>query len=399
MMKVAVYITGGIAAYKAVNVVRLLQKNGHTVRVGMTKNSQNFVGSQTLAALTKYPVLDDLWEKGKEAQISHIELADWSDAAIVVPADANIIGKMAQGLADDAVSTTLLATNAPKFVVPAMNVHMWKNPALQRNLKLLKDDGVQILDPDNGRLAEGYRGKGRMPEPDKIYQWFIESMTKDLPLQGKKILVTAGGTREQIDPVRFIGNNSSGKMGLALATQADKLGAKVDLVYGQVSVPLPTNRQIKVHAIKSTEDLLTKVKELFKDEDALIMAAAPADFRPKKYIDHKIKKQKDIDDFQIEFEKTPDILKTIGQLKNKNQLVIGFAAETNDLLENAEKKLTNKKADYIIANDVSKGVFGSDENEVVILTKDGRQTRLPKMTKVELAKKILELTIEKKNKD
>ena len=209
MMKVAVYITGGIAAYKAVNVVRLLQKNGHTVRVGMTKNSQNFVGSQTLAALTKYPVLDDLWEKGKEAQISHIELADWSDAAIVVPADANIIGKMAQGLADDAVSTTLLATNAPKFVVPAMNVHMWENPALQRNLKLLKDDGVQILDPDNGRLAEGYRGKGRMPEPDKIYQWFIESMTKDLPLQGKKILVTAGGTREQIDPVRFIGNNSS----------------------------------------------------------------------------------------------------------------------------------------------------------------------------------------------
>lgn len=398
-MKVAVYITGGIAAYKAVNFVRLLQKNGHTVRVGMTKNSQNFVGSQTLAALTKYPVLDDLWHKENEARISHIELADWSEAAVVVPADANIIGKMAQGLADDAVSTTLLATSTPKFVVPAMNVHMWESPALQRNLKLLKNDGVQILDPDSGRLAEGYSGKGRMPEPDRIYQWFIDSMTKDLPLQGKKILVTAGGTREQIDPVRFIGNNSSGKMGVAVATQAANLGAEVDLVYGQVSIPLPINHRIKLHPIKSTEDLLTEVKTLFKDEDALIMAAAPADFRPKNYVDHKIKKQKDINNFQIEFEKTPDVLKTIGQLKNKKQLVIGFAAETNDLLVNAEKKLTSKKADYIIANDVSKGVFGSDENEVVILAKDGKQTSLPKMTKVELAKKILELTIKNENKD
>lgn len=398
-MKVAVYITGGIAAYKAVNFVRLLQKNGHTVRVGMTKNSQNFVGSQTLAALTKYPVLDDLWHKENEARISHIELADWSEAAVVVPADANIIGKMAQGLADDAVSTTLLATSTPKFVVPAMNVHMWESPALQRNLKLLKNDGVQILDPDSGRLAEGYSGKGRMPEPDKIYQWFSKNMTKDLPLQGKKILVTAGGTREQIDPVRFIGNNSSGKMGFAVATQAANLGAEVDLVYGQVSIPLPINHRIKLHPIKSTEDLLTEVKTLFKDEDALIMAAAPADFRPKNYVDHKIKKQKDINNFQIEFEKTPDILKAIGQLKTEKQLVIGFAAETNDLLVNAEKKLTSKKADYIIANDVSKGVFGSDENEVVILAKDGKQTSLPKMTKVELAKKILELTIKNENKD
>lgn len=398
-MKVAVYITGGIAAYKAVNFVRLLQKNGHTVRVGMTKNSQNFVGSQTLAALTKYPVLDDLWHKENEARISHIELADWSEAAVVVPADANIIGKMAQGLADDAVSTTLLATSTPKFVVPAMNVHMWESPALQRNLKLLKNDGVQILDPDSGRLAEGYSGKGRMPEPDRIYQWFIDSMTKDLPLQGKKILVTAGGTREQIDPVRFIGNNSSGKMGVAVATQAANLGAEVDLVYGQVSIPLPINHRIKLYPIKSTEDLLTEVKTLFKDEDTLIMAAAPADFRSKNYVDHKIKKQKDINNFQIEFEKTPDILKAIGQLKTEKQLVIGFAAETNDLLVNAEKKLTSKKADYIIANDVSKGVFGSDENEVVILAKDGKQTSLPKMTKVELAKKILELTIKNENKD
>lgn len=393
-MKVAVYITGGIAAYKAVYFVRLLQKNGHQVRVAMTKNSENFVGSQTFAALTKYPVLDDLWPKETEEKISHIELADWSQAAIVIPADANIMGKMANGLADDAVSTTLLATSAPKFIVPAMNVHMWENPALQRNLKTLRKDGVKVLEPVEGRLAEGYSGKGRMPEPEEIFSWFEKQINNDLPLKGKKILVTAGGTREQIDPVRFIGNNSSGKMGIALAQAALQLGAKVDLVYGQVSTQLPQDKNIKLYAIKSTEELLNKVEELFPDEDVVIMAAAPADFRPKTFVDHKIKKKTDQDEIKIRFEKTPDVLKTIGKMKSKSQLVIGFAAETNNLLVNAKKKLLSKNANYIIANDVSKGIFGSDENKVTILSRSGNLQFYPRMSKKALATAILQSLVD-----
>lgn len=388
-MKVAVYITGGIAAYKAVYFVRVLQKHGHQVRVAMTKNSENFIGSQTLAALTKYPVLDDLWDRENKSKIGHIELADWSQAAIIIPADANIIGKMANGLADDAVSTALLATAAPKFLVPAMNVHMWENPALQRNLKRLKKDNVNILEPTIGHLAEGYSGKGRMPEPEEVYQWWKNYFEKDLPLKDKKILITAGGTREQIDPVRFIGNNSSGKMGMALAKAASQLGANVDLVYGQISTQLPQDKNIKFYPIKSTEDLLGKVEELFKSTDILIMAAAPADFRPKNYINQKIKKKADVTNLTIELEKTPDILKTVGKNKKKGQVVIGFAAETNNLIENAKKKLISKNVDYIIANDVSKGIFGSDQNEVTILARNGQMKKLPRMGKVELAKKLL----------
>lgn len=393
-MKVAVYVTGGIAAYKAVYFIRLLQKKGHQVRVAMTKNSENFVGSQTFAALTNYPILDDLWLKENKEKISHIELADWSQAAIVIPADANIIGKVANGLADDAVSTALLATSAPKFIVPAMNVHMWRNPALQRNLQTLRKDGIKVLEPVEGPLAEGYSGKGRMPEPEDIYQWWKGFFEKKLPLKGKKILITAGGTREQIDPVRFIGNNSSGKMGIALAEAASQLGAEVDLVYGQISTKLPQDEHIKLHAIKSTEDLLKKVKEIFVKEDILIMAAAPADFRPKNYVAHKIKKKNDGKDITIELEKTPDILKNVGKFKNKNQIVIGFAAETNNLLANAKKKLLSKNANYIIANDVSKGVFGSDENKVTILSRAGSLQFYPKMSKKALATAILQNLVE-----
>ncbi|QNQ82521.1 bifunctional phosphopantothenoylcysteine decarboxylase/phosphopantothenate--cysteine ligase CoaBC [Lactobacillus sp. PV012] len=388
-MKVAVYITGGIAAYKAVYFIRLLQKNGHQVRIAMTQNSKNFIGSQTLAALTKYSVLDDLWSKENESKISHIELADWAQAAVVIPADANIIGKMANGLADDAVSTALLATSASKFIVPAMNVHMWENEAVKRNIKTLKEDGINILEPTSGQLAEGYNGKGRMPEPEQVYQWWENYFEKKLPLKGKRVLVTAGGTREQIDPVRFIGNNSSGKMGIALAQAASQLGAEVDLIYGQISTRLPQEENIKLYSIKSTEELLKKVQALFKRDNILIMAAAPADFRVKNYSEQKIKKKVDVDNLRLELEKTPDILKSMGEQKKQGQIIIGFAAETNNLIENAQKKLLSKNADYIIANDVSQGVFGSNQNKVTILSKKGEIKPLPKMDKFQLAKKLL----------
>lgn len=393
MSKVAVYLTGGIAAYKAVEVVRGLQKNGHQVRVGMTKNAENFVGKQTLAALTKYPVLDDLWRESQQDKISHIELADWSDLALVVPATANIIAKLANGLADDAVSTALLATSSPVFVVPAMNTHMWDKASTQRNISQIKADGMRVLEPVTGRLAEGYSGKGRMPEAKEIVNW-LESFLKAKELN-QKIVITAGGTLEPIDPVRYIGNRSSGKMGIALAQASARAGFKVELIVGNIKVALPKDPNIKIIQVETTEQMLDAVKASFKDADTLIMAAAVADYRVKHYVDHKIKKQANDQKYHLELEETPDILKAMGQLKRKGQLVIGFAAETDDLLNNAAKKLAKKNADMIVANDVSKNVFGNDEDEVTILQKQGPNLHWQRMSKVEIADQLIDLIKQK----
>lgn len=390
-MKATIYITGSIAAYKAISVVRDFQKEGHEVRVAMTKEAVHLIGTQTLAALTKYPVLTDLWKEETADRIQHIELADWTDIAVVVPATANFIAKIANGLADDAASTTFLATAAHKYVVPAMNSHMWANPAFQRNLSLLKQDGISVMEPATGRLAEGYSGKGRMPEPDEIMSWINESLQAKDELKGRKIVITAGGTVSPLDPVRYLGNRSSGKMGIALTKAALAAGAEVILISGHISVPLPQSPKLKNVHVETTEDMLSAVKDVFSSADALIMAAAVADYEPVNYIDHKIKKQDQGDELKIYLKETPDILKTMGSLKNERQVVVGFAAETNDLLENAAKKLQKKNADMIVANDVSHGVFGSDEDKVTILRKDKANQNLKERTKVEIAKKIIAL--------
>lgn len=389
MAKVAVYMTGGIAMYKAVQVVRNLEKAGHEVRVIMTKNAERFVTSNTLAALTKYPVLDNLWSKENEASVPHVHLARWTELALVVPATANFIAKMANGIADDAASTTILATAAPKLVIPAMNDQMWNNPATQRNLQFLKEKQVQIMEPAVGMLAEGYAAKGRMPEPDQISAWVEDLLNKKEILKGKTIVVTAGGTEEAIDPVRFIGNRSSGKMGIAIAQAAANMGAKVKLVYGNVTIPLPQNKNIELFPAPSSEDMLMQVKQEFNRSDILIMAAAVADWRMKKVADHKLKKQADQATLELTLVKTKDILREVAKQKNPDQVVVGFAAETNDLLKNAEKKLREKGADMIVANDVSQNVFGSDKDKVTILRQNGTIEEWPEMSKKEIASKFL----------
>lgn len=389
MAKVAVYMTGGIAMYKAVQVVRNLEKEGHEVRVIMTKNAERFVTSNTLAALTKYPVLDNLWSKENEASVPHVHLAHWTELALVVPATANFIAKMANGIADDAASTTMLATSAPVLIVPAMNDQMWNNPATQRNLQFLKNNQVQIMEPAVGMLAEGYAAKGRMPEPDQISAWVEDLLNKKEILKGKTIVVTAGGTEEAIDPVRFIGNRSSGKMGIAIAQAAANMGAKVKLVYGNVTIPLPQDKNIELFPAPSSEDMLMQVKQEFNRSDILIMAAAVADWRMKKVANHKLKKQADQATLELTLVKTKDILREVAKQKNPDQVVVGFAAETNDLLKNAEKKLREKGADMIVANDVSQNVFGSDKDKVTILRQNGTIEEWPEMSKKEIASKLL----------
>lgn len=395
MTRITVYMTGGIAAYKAVEAIRDLEKKGHEIRIVMTKNAEHFVTSNTLAALTKYPVLDDLWSKENEASIPHVHLACWTELALVLPATANFIAKMAVGIADDAASTTILATAAPKLVVPAMNDQMWFNPATQRNLSFLRKNGVQIMDPATGMLAEGYAAKGRMPEITDIVKWVEDFLKQKKLLQDKTIIVTAGGTEEPIDPVRFIGNRSSGKMGIAIATAAASLGAQVKLIYGNVTTTLPRNSKIDLISARSSEDMLQAIEKHFKQANILIMAAAVADWRMQKVADHKLKKQVQQPTLNLTLVKTTDILATIAHHKQENQIVVGFAAETNDLMQNAEKKLQSKGADMIVANDVSQNVFGNDQDQVTLLDKDGTINRWARMSKIEIAKKLLKIVASK----
>ncbi|MBD8084859.1 bifunctional phosphopantothenoylcysteine decarboxylase/phosphopantothenate--cysteine ligase CoaBC [Limosilactobacillus sp. c9Ua_26_M] len=394
MAKIAVYMTGGIALYKGIEVIRSLERDGHQVRVAMTESATKLVTPSTLHALTHHPVLTSLWNDNN-SPVPHIELADWSDYAIVLPATANIIGKMAHGIADDAVSTSILATAVPKIVVPAMNTNMWNNPAVQRNVAQLRQDGVTVLEPAVGMLAEGYRGKGRLPEPSEIISQLRSIINGSIrgSLLGKKVLITAGGTREPIDPVRFIGNRSSGKMGIAIAKAAADAGATVELVLGQISVPQPVNPRINIYRVESTEEMQAKVTELFPAADILIMAAAVADFRPAQVANQKIKKQDDQERLGLQLVKTTDILKTVAEKKRTDQLVVGFAAETTDLVQNANSKLRRKNADIIIANSVAgdNGAFGSDLNQVTILQLGTEPVQWSKMTKIEVAIKLIQL--------
>ena len=369
MAKIVVHITGSIAAFKAVTVVRMLQKAGHQVRVAMTKSATKLIGPATLASLTHYPVMTDLWEPSTKGQIPHIELADWADYSLVVPASADIIAKMANGIADDPVSTTLLATPSPVVVVPAMNTHMWQQPATQRNIARLIQDGKIIMQPVHGKLAEGYVGDGRMPEPVDVVNYFDGVIHQSNELAGKQIIVSLGGTLSPIDPVRYIGNRSSGKMGWAIAQAAYHMGAQVDVVAGRTSISLPKlGDRMTIYRVQTTQDMYETINQLFDKSNALIMAAAVADFKVTNYADQKIKKVAGQEQINLQLEPNIDILKTFGEQK-KGQLTIGFAAETQDMIENAQQKLTSKHADLIIANDVSQSDtgFNADTNKVTIL--------------------------------
>ncbi|KIS03446.1 bifunctional phosphopantothenoylcysteine decarboxylase/phosphopantothenate--cysteine ligase CoaBC [Paucilactobacillus wasatchensis] len=393
MAHITIHVTGGIASYKIISLARQLQRHGDQVRVAMTKAATNFITPTTFAALTKSSVLTDLWLPQQKASIPHVELADWTELAIVAPATADIIAKMANGIADDAVSATLLATSASKVVVPAMNSHMWDNAATQRNIAQLKKDGVTVMEPTNGMLAEGYAGKGRMPDVDSIFTEVLRQLTPTTKtLTGKRFLISAGGTREAIDPVRFIGNYSSGKMGIALAQAAADAGAAVTLIVGQTTVPLPNENKITIIKVQSTQELADQIAAEFTNNDVLIMAAAVADFQPLNRAPQKIKKTENNDELVLRLKKTPDILKMVAAHK-QNQFVVGFAAETQQLIDNANKKLVSKNADLIVANNVATaGVgFGSDDNEVTIIEANQVPVKWAKMSKQQVAAQLIKL--------
>ena len=389
--KVAVYVTGGIAAYKALLFVRLLIKEGAQVKVAMTQSACQFVSPLTFQVLTKEKVMVDTFDENDPSVVQHIHFADWSELAIVIPATANTIAKMANGIADNFVTSALLATTAPKVIVPAMNEHMWENPATLRNCAQLEEDGVIIIEPSEGFLAEGYSGKGRLPEPEEVLKQIKELNLfedEEKPLLGKKVLITAGGTKERIDPVRYISNDSSGKMGYALAEDAAQKGAEVILISATTALPVPNG--VKIEHVESAREMQEEVLNYFPAMDIAIMVAAVSDYRVKEPATQKMKKTDDENEITLTLVKNPDILKQLGNLKKENQTVIGFAAETHQVMEFARQKLDKKNADFIIANDVSDQSigFGSDMHQVTILSKNGEEILLPKVSKNLLAKEI-----------
>jgi len=386
-VKIGVFVMGGIAAYKVPELVRQLIKKGAQVQVAMTQSAQEFVTPLTLQVLTKRPVLTHTFDEREPSQVQHVALADWCDLALVVPATANGLAKMAHGLADDVVTTTLLAVTAPILVVPAMNVHMYENPATQRNLAQLRADGLTIMEPDTGFLAEGYEGKGRLPELHRIVAQVERLYARThLPqsLAGKQVIVSAGGTRERIDPVRYISNDSSGKMGYAMAQAADWLGATVTLVSTTHSLLPPEG--VQVQQVASTQELAQAMTSHYDQMDYVVMAAAVSDYRVKYPHDQKIKKVAGQTDWQLDLVANPDILAQLGQTK-RQQVLIGFAAETQNLLEHARAKLSKKGADWLIANDVSNPAIGfnSDKNQVYVLGAQGQEVLLPQQSKTSLA--------------
>ncbi len=397
--KILVCVSGGIAVYKAVALVSKLTQAGAEVKVIMTESATQFVQPLSFQVMSRNDVYLDTFDEKNSRVIAHIDLADWADLIIVAPATANVIGKIANGLGDDMLTTTLLATTAKVWIAPAMNVHMYDHPAVVRNIATLVNDGYEFIEPSEGFLACGYVGKGRLEEPEKIVE-IVKSFfaPKALPLIGKKVVITAGPTREKIDPVRYLTNFSTGKMGYALAEAAEKLGAETILISGPVSIPVP--KGVQVEQVESAEEMFQMVLTHFDHADIVIKTAAVADYRPKEILDQKMKKQEG--DSMIELERTTDILMNLGQVK-KNQLLIGFAAETNHVEEYAKQKLTKKNANYIVANDVSRvdSGFGTDTNTVVLIGKDNYVKHFDNMTKKELAFQLFEtiLTHEKELHD
>ncbi|WP_137626600.1 bifunctional phosphopantothenoylcysteine decarboxylase/phosphopantothenate--cysteine ligase CoaBC [Lactiplantibacillus pingfangensis] len=392
---VTVVVSGGIASYKALTVIRLLMHEGAQVRVALTAHATEFITPLTFQTLTQQPVVTDEFTMTDPEHVVHVALADWTDVMLIVPATANLIAKMATGLADDAATTTILATTAPKYVVPAMNSHMFANPATTRNLGQLVSDGMTVLDPATGMLAEGYVGHGRLPEPPEIVAWLTSQLLAHetgLPLHGQRVLVTAGGTREMLDPVRYISNRSSGKMGYAIARVAREMGAKVTLISAQTALPRPEG--ITYIQVTTAAEMLSEVEQAFPTTDMLIMAAAVSDYRPAEMAAQKIKKQPNDHGLTLQLTETTDILKKLAGQKQA-QFVIGFAAETQQLLSNATHKLTAKNLDLLVANDVSApGVgFNGDTNQVTLLSQHHAAVTTELLSKEAIAQIVLETAI------
>lgn len=386
--KILLCVSGGIAVYKAAALTSKLTQAGAEVKVMLTEAAAKFVTPLTFQALSRNDVYIDTFDEKNPEMIAHIDLADWPDLILVAPATANVIGKLANGIADNLVTTTLLAATGPVWIAPAMNVHMYDHPAVQRNLKTLQEYGYSFIEPSEGYLACGYIGKGRLEEPEKIVQIMTDFfLSSDLSLKGKTILVTAGPTREKIDPVRFISNQSTGKMGYAIAEQAYLKGAKVILISGPTTIDAP--KGVQRIEVESAEEMYEAVLANFENADMVIKTAAVSDYKPKTAHDSKVKKQNG--DQVLELVRTKDILLELGKRKS-NQILIGFAAETDHVQEYALGKLEKKNADMIVANNVKvEGAgFGTDTNIVTIYKRDGSSLELPIMSKGEVAKKILE---------
>ncbi|MFC7681677.1 bifunctional phosphopantothenoylcysteine decarboxylase/phosphopantothenate--cysteine ligase CoaBC [Paenibacillus sp. GCM10028914] len=401
-------VTGGIAAYKAATLCSRLVQKGADVHVIMTDSAKQFITELTLQSLTKNPVYSDTFDERDPSVVSHIHLADLADLVLVAPATANVIGKMAHGLADDMLTTTLLATTAPVMICPAMNVHMYTHPAVVANMETLVSRGVSMIEPGEGLLACGYVGKGRMEEPEtivEVVERFFKQQEMDQAvseeaktpglLEGKKVVVTAGGTIERIDPVRYITNDSSGKMGFAIAKVAKEMGADVHLIAAHTDVSLPEG--VKAERVESAQDMYDAVMREFDDSDLIVKAAAVADYTPLNKASSKLKKQGDR--MTLELVKTTDILETMGKRK-QSQFLIGFAAETDSVEQYAMDKLRRKNCDLVVANDVTKsGVgFGTDTNSVHVFDSEGLALHLPLMSKEDVARRLLVLAAERMTK-
>ena len=391
MKNILVGVTGGIAAYKSAGIVSLLKKKGYNVKVVMTENATKIIGPLTLETLSRNRIYVDMWDSNPHYEVEHISLADWADMVLIAPATYNIIGKVANGIADDMLTTILSAVSVkkPVFFALAMNVNMYENPILKENISKLSSFGYRFIDAEEGLLACNYSAKGRMSEPENIveeierYSIFSNIENFDTVLKGKKILITSGRTKENIDPIRYLSNNSSGKMGYSLAQAAADLGAEVTLISGPTNLKIPNGLKNFI-SVESALEMYEKVDEYFKDTDIFIACAAVADYRPKEYKKEKIKKSDS--DFIIELVRNPDILLEMSKKKEK-QLLVGFAAETNDIRENALKKLKKKNLDIIVANNAS--VMGSDENVIEIIRKDRTSVEISQKSKMELAYDIL----------
>ncbi|MBS9338275.1 bifunctional phosphopantothenoylcysteine decarboxylase/phosphopantothenate--cysteine ligase CoaBC [Fructobacillus sp. M2-14] len=388
-------VTGGIAAYKATELVRAFVKRGANVKVVMTPSAETFIPAKTLAILSKQDVLTDETQEAS-SEVAHVKLARWADALVVAPATANTLAKMANGLADNVLTETLLASATPvKIIAPAMNDQMWGNAATQRNVKRLRQDGYSLVEPATGFLAEGYEAKGRLAETkdivSEVERQLVEKTALDnglAHLAGQKIVITAGGTREPIDPVRFLTNRSSGKMGYALAEAANTAGADVTLI---ATVQRDCSANINVRIAESAEAMLQAVQEEMVDTNVFISAAAVSDYRLKEPFTDKVKKQGDDDGLTLNLVQNPDILKTVGMAKKPGQIVVGFAAETKDLLANAKAKLSKKNADMIVGNDVTKAGAGFDQDTNVVTMVRPEQDPVEEgpASKLNIAKAIL----------
>jgi phosphopantothenoylcysteine decarboxylase / phosphopantothenate---cysteine ligase len=389
MNNIALIITGSIAAYKSLDLIRLFKKSGHEVSPIMTKAAAEFVTPLLVSSIAQSKVYDELFNKEEGKKMDHINLSRQNDAIIVAPASADFIAKMAGGLADDLASNVVLAANKPIFVAPAMNEKMWLNPKTQENLQILRQNGVRILAPQTDILACGEYGVGKMVDPEEIFAKVEDFLNQKQILAGKKVIVSAGATFEPIDPVRFIGNYSSGKQGIKIAEEMADAGADVVLVLGNSKeiVNLPAKN---IKKVKTAEQMLCAIEENIENADIFVSCAAVADFKPKKAAANKIKKADLANNLQLELEENIDILKTISSGSKRPKIVVGFAAESENLLKNGQKKLKEKNCDLILANNIENGaVFGSEDNQIIAICQNGSE-KWPKMSKRAVARKLIE---------